>query len=477
MSKSYEKIFEKVLKKIKPKKDEKEKMENLARKSLGIAEKEAKKFSAKAMLAGSITRDTWLPGKLEFDVFILFPEEMDEKDMEKYGLEIGKKVIRQLKGKWKIEYAEHPYVHGEAEGVDIDIVPAYELKSLEKIKSAVDRTPFHVRYMEKNLSINQSDQVRLLKQFLKAIDAYGADAKTLGLSGYSCELLIIKYKNFLETLKAISKWSPGEIIDIENFYNPKDYPKLRKNFKYHPLILIDPTDKNRNTASALSTEKFFRIIKHAKNFLEAPSENLFFKKPIKPITEKELLKHLKHRKTQLLIIKFTPPKAVPDVIWPQLRKFANRLQSILEETKYEFKVFGKDVYTNEKDLAIVLLEMEIFELPFIQKRIGPIVFDLDDSKRFLDKYKNSALSLYVENNFWVAEIRRKFLTAKDKLIDSLNKDLEILKAKGIPNLIAEQISKKGFQVFYGLKKIYNLTKKDKNFGMFLRNYFEKESLV
>ncbi|MEM5802188.1 MAG: CCA tRNA nucleotidyltransferase [Candidatus Aenigmatarchaeota archaeon] len=474
----YEKVLQKVLKKIKPKLTEKKELENLAKNSLELTKKLASKYQAKAILAGSVTRDTWLPDKKEFDIFILFPEELEEKKMEELGLEIGKKVIKKFKGKFKIEYAEHPYVSGSIKGIDVDIVPAYELKSLEKIKSAVDRTPFHVKYIEEHLSLEQSDQVRLLKQFVKAINAYGADAKTQGFSGYVCELLIIKYKNFIDALKAIVNWMPGEIIDLENFYEKKDYPQLRQKFRGQALIIIDPTDKNRNTSSALSSENFFKIKKHARQFLEKPSENFFFERKINPITEKEFIKNLKHRKTQILIIKFYPPKTVPDILWPQLRKFANRLKNILEETKYEFKVFGKDVYTNEKDFALVLLEMEIFELPFIQKRRGPLIFDLDDSKRFLEKHSKIAISgPYVEDNFWVAEVRRRFLTAKEKLIDTLNKDLDILKAKGIPELIAKEISKKGFKVIDDTREIIKLFKKEKGFGVFLRKYFEKESFV
>lgn len=159
-----------------------------------------------------------------------------------------------------------------------------------------------------------------------------------------------------------------------------------------------------------------------------------------------------------------------------MRRFAERLQSILEETKYEFKVLRKDCYTNEKDIALVLLEMEISKLPIIQKRVGPMVSDLDDSKRFLEKYKDALRGPFVEDNFWVAEVKRKFLTAREKLQDSLSEPTNILKAKGIPNYIAEQL-KKGFEIFSENVKIVELIEKDNGFGVFLRKYFEKESLI
>jgi tRNA nucleotidyltransferase (CCA-adding enzyme) len=473
----YEKVLKQVLEKIKPKKEEEKRLKSVAEHVLKVALEEAKKYNAKAMLAGSITRDTWLPEKMEFDVFILFPPSLKEKELEKFGLEVGKNVIEKMKGEYTIEYAQHPYVSGKIKGISVDIVPCFEVESPEKIKSAVDRTPFHVKFIEKNLSKPMADEVRLLKKFCEANEIYGADAKTEGFSGYVCELLIIKYKNFVNLLKKAIKWNPGEIIQIKNYYSKKDYPKLIRKFKDQALILIDPTDRNRNTCAALSSSNFFKFKKLAKEFLENPREEVFFKRKIEPLTENELIVYQMKRRTELLLVKLTPPKVVPDVLWPQLRRFAERLESILEEVKYEFKVLRKDVYTNEKDLAVVLLEMEVSKLPMVQKRIGPRIFNLDDSSNFLEKYKNQAINgPFIENNFWCVEVRRKFLTAREKILDSLSKSLEILKAKGIPNHIAEQLVK-GFELIFENEKIMELVRKDENFGIFLRKYFEKESLI
>lgn len=473
----YQKVLKEVLRFVRPKLEEKKKLNAIAKKALTIAGKEAKKFQAKAILAGSITRDTWLPGKMEFDIFILFPSNLTEKRLEDFGLELGKEVINRLKGSYKIEYAQHPYVSGEVAGVKIDIVPCFDVKDPEKMKSAVDRTPFHVKYIEKHLSRALSDEVRLLKQFCNANKIYGADAKTQGFSGYVCELLIIKHGNFVNVLEDAVSWKPGHIIDIEGHYLNKDISKLRKTFKNQVLIIIDPTDKNRNAAAAISAESFFKFKKIAKEFLKNISGELFFEKEFKPITENELIQLQMKRRTELLMVKFVPPTVVPDILWPQLRRFADRLQNILEEVKYEFRVLRKDVYTNEKDLAVVLLEMEVSKLPAIQKRVGPNVTDFDDSQRFVDKYKAQALAgPFVEDSYWAVEVNRKFLTARDKLIDSLNKDMDVLKAKGIPNFIAEQIAM-GFEVIYENEKIMQLIKQDINFGTFLRRYFEKESLI
>ena len=86
------------------------------------------------------------------------------------------------------------------------------------------------------------------------------------------------------------------------------------------------------------------------------------------------------------------------------------------------------------------------------------------------------IGVYPEDNFWVAEVNREFLTARDKIVDSLSKPLDVLKAKGIPNHIAERIAN-GFEVFSETDRIMQVVERNKDFGVFLRKYFEKEKLV
>lgn len=469
-----QRVLKSVLKKIVPSKIEKQQLMKFANEVMNVAKEVSQGFAATPLLAGSITRDTWLPGKKEIDVFILFPKTIDRKRLEEYGLLVGKKIAELLKAEYTIEFAEHPYVRIKKDNFMADIVPCYRIEEGEKIKSAVDRTPFHVKYLEKHLHPMLSDEVRLLKQFLKANKLYGADAKIQGFSGYLCELLILEYGSFVKVLENALKWTPGFIIDIEGYYKKEDYDKLRKKFKNQALIVIDPVDKNRNVAAAVSPRNFYKFKKLAKTFLESPSEEMFFEQQKEPITEAELVLRLLKRRTELILIVFEPPKVVPDILWPQLRAFARRMTNILSE--YSFVVMNKDVYTDEKSLAVVALEMEVSKLPIVEKKIGPPIFATKNSKDFISKYKNEAIAgPWVEDDRWVVEVKRKFRTAKEKIIDSLSKPVEILKAKGIPNYLAEKIAEK-FEVINETEKIMNIVEQDTKFGVFLREFFEKEDL-
>ncbi len=476
MKKNCDKILNEVFKKIEPSDREKKKILNVVDIVVEKTHSLLNLFGADSLVvAGSVVRDTWLSDKKEFDLFILFPKNLSRDKLEERGLKLGKRIIKELGGEYTVEYAEHPYVAGEVKGIHVDIVPCYKIENTKELKSSVDRTPFHVEFLKKYYPSKLSKEVRLLKKFMKAINVYGADAKTQGFSGYSTELLIIKYGGFLKTLEAAVNWKLGEVIDIRRFYKKEEYHNLRKKFKHHAMILIDPTDKNRNVLAALSIYNFFKFKKYSKKFLENPSKSFFFPKKEKPLTVNEFNKIIKERRTKLLLIKFKAPKVVPDILWPQLRKFAERLKNILEERKYEFKVFGKDVYTDEKKVAMVLLELEVYSLPKIQKRIGPIAFDFRGSRNFIEKYKDVLAGPYIEGINWIVEIKRKFLTAKEKIIDSLSDKKDILLKKGIPSYIASEISKR-FYVFEE-KEIKRLIKRDAGFAVFLKRYFKKERLV
>src|SRR3989338_5555780 len=219
-AKTLDLVLQNVLKKITPSEQEKQAVHAVIEDVLEETKIIIKPHCLSVVLAGSFTRNTWLSHKKEFDIFIQFPVETSREDLEKLGLELGKKIVKSFKGSHVIAYAEHPYVRSKIKGYDVDIVPCYKVESAEKIKSAVDRTPFHNQYLSKKLHPHQSAEVRLMKMLCKVNGLYGSDLKTQGFSGYLCELLIVKYDDFKTLLKEVSGWLPGQVfIDLEGKYS------------------------------------------------------------------------------------------------------------------------------------------------------------------------------------------------------------------------------------------------------------------
>lgn len=453
-------ILQNTLKKITPSEQEKITVHEVIEDVLAETERIIKPQGLSVVLAGSFTRNTWLSHKKEFDIFIQFPVGTSRDGLEKLGLQLGKKIVKSFKGTHQIAYAEHPYVKSKIKGYDVDIVPCYKVESAEKIISAVDRTPFHNQYLSANLHAHQSADVRLLKTFCKVNGLYGSDLKTQGFSGYLCELLIIKYDSFKNLIAQTPNWLPGQVfIDLEG-----KYPGNKKEFWNQPLIVIDPVDPKRNVAAALSSAVFVKFVKLCKQFLEKPSENFFFGKEEK-INKPNLIKKIRSRGTLFLGIKFKKPDVVDDIVYPQLRKTAKRLSDILKE--YEFACIGNTVFANNKT-CIIILELEVWNLPNIRRISGPPVFAIKNAQEFVNKYSKLG-RVWVEDDKWVAETKRPFKEAEKKLADSLLKSAKILKAKGIASYMADSISK-GFKV---LKDKDLLKSANEELLKTIKNYLEE----
>jgi tRNA nucleotidyltransferase (CCA-adding enzyme) len=160
-------LYTKVLEKITP-----SKQELLAEKKLvEIIKRKVSKIEGKHShieWCGSSARGTHLHGDRDIDLFLMFDKKLSSKELESEGLRVAKEVFNGHK--WETAYSQHPYIRGEINGFEVEIVPSYIVKSGEEKQSAVDRTPFHNKYLLKNMKITQRKDARLLKQFLKGIN-------------------------------------------------------------------------------------------------------------------------------------------------------------------------------------------------------------------------------------------------------------------------------------------------------------------
>ncbi len=444
-----------VLKKIKPSKREEREMKDFVKRILKVSREVSNLI--KPMICGSVAKNTWLSKKNELDLFILFPPSLSKEELEKKGLEIAKKIVKKMKGKYQIAYAEHPYLRGWIEKYQVDIVPCYDIKNPEKIKSSVDRTPHHVRFVKKNLK--NPDEVRLLKQFCMANNCYGADAKTQGFSGYLCELLIIKYGSFMNCIRNAKKWRAGHIITFNKIDKKMVFEKFRS-----PLIVIDPVDKNRNVGAAVSIEKFYIFIKACKEFLSNPKREFFFPKKEKIPSSRKILREIKKRGTKWFFLLFKKPEIIEDVLYPQLRRCIRSFNKIFEQNG--FKVLRSDFLCDNK--CILAFEMEVWKVPKISKHIGPNVYS-KHAEEFLKHYKNE--KVYIENENWVVEKERKFTSALHLLKEIVKKSERVLLEKGIPSKIAPLL--KNCKI-YDNSNLEKLLKDLKEVNVFLKKWFEKD---
>ena len=245
---SLEAVLEPVRDRVVPDEAERAALESVVAELTDRAEAAIEELPVEAdtRLVGSTARGTWLAGDRDVDLFVQFPPDLPQEDLERYGLTVGHEVLPA----GHEEFAEHPYVKGEFRGFDVDCVPCYAVESAADIRSAVDRTPFHTAYLEGRIEPLAGD-VRLTKAFLDGVGAYGSDLRTRGFSGYLTELLVLEYGGFQPLLEAAADWSPPVRLDPESH--------AEASFE-DPLVVVDPTDPERNVAAVCSARNVGRLL-------------------------------------------------------------------------------------------------------------------------------------------------------------------------------------------------------------------------
>src|SRR3989338_5938399 len=147
-------------------------------------------------------------------------------------------------------------------------------------KNITDASPLHSKWVSRHKKL--VNEMKLTKQFCQAQNIYGAESYIRGFSGYICEILTVYYGSFLNLIKNAAKWNSRVIVDAQGYYKGKDVFKLVNTSKLiSPLIVIDPVQKDRNAAAALSIEKFEAFKKASIEFLKKPSKEFFARKDLK----------------------------------------------------------------------------------------------------------------------------------------------------------------------------------------------------
>jgi tRNA nucleotidyltransferase (CCA-adding enzyme) len=388
--------------------------------------------AAEPMVVGSVARSTFVRGDRDLDLFMLFPPNIPREALEEQGLGLARSLADQFGGSYQEKYAEHPYINTTIDGIDVDLVPCYKVASATAIQSAVDRTPFHTRYVIARIG-NLADDVLLLKQFAKACGVYGSDQMTEGFAGYLCELLVLHYGGFLQVLAAAAGWRSRTVIDLEQH--------AIKTFD-EPLVVVDPVDPNRNVSASVSLSRMFEFVEMARGFLEHPGEEFFIIPDPESISREALSAALEVRGTCLCAVTFATPPFIEDVVVPQLRRSLEGTCHLLERSG--FMVNRADACMGEEQ-CLLLFELLAPSVAHVRRHIGPPLSSQENAEKFQKKYSDPSLSItgpYIEDGRYVVEVLRQFTTPETLLGSDLL--LSVSHGKHVRRSL-----KKGWQVRLG----------------------------
>jgi tRNA nucleotidyltransferase (CCA-adding enzyme) len=399
----------------------------------------------KAMLVGSAARGTWLSGDHDLDIFLGIAGEDD----------LGKALdlARALAPDHREKYAEHAYVHAQIDGFEVDLVPCYLVDDAAHLRSAVDRTPFHNRYVSQKIA-GLEDQVLLLKQFMKGVHVYGSELRVGGFSGYLAELLVLCYGSFADVLRAASFWRPGLCLDIECHGTKKHED---------PLVVVDPVDPGRNVAAALTLDRMLQFSAAARSFMAQPDLDFFFAPAPAPLSDMQIAEQISARGTLPILIDFAAPDVVEDVLFPQLRKAESSIEALLERGGFSLLRSDVSIYGER---AVMLFEMEVWQLSRACRRAGPPVWQADHLSRFIAAHPQTLSGPYIADGRVIVEEARIYTSAADLLAAEIG-------GLSLGKHLSASI-RGGYNIYVGSEL---LAIKDERFRIFLAEYFRAKTRV
>jgi tRNA nucleotidyltransferase (CCA-adding enzyme) len=434
---TFEAVADRVLERVEPSASERERMQAATDALIERVEEAVGDLPVEAepLQVGSTARNTWLAGDRDIDLFVRFPSSLSREELTRYGLEVGHAVLPD----GREEYAEHPYVTGEFDGFDVDLVPCFDVDSARKIESAVDRTPFHTVYLQERLTPELVAEVRTFKQFCKGIGVYGSNLRTRGFSGYLTELLVLEFGSTRSLIEAAADWRPPVALDSED-HGERSFDD--------PLTVIDPTDPTRNVAAVLSASNLARLQHYARDVLADPRVEVFLPDPPDPLSSRTVREQVVRRGTTPVALAFDAPDLVEDELYPQLRKSLAGVGDELD--RRGFDVLRRETFA--RDRAVLLFELEVPERPVIERHEGPPVGSREHAEGFYEGYAGTdACGPFIEDDRYVVEREREFTGAGEFLEsdavfdtrlgpaieDALEEDYEVLEGEEIGSLAPE----------------------------------------
>ena len=418
-SEEFDRVVDRVRERVTPDNEERTRLEGAADRLLARTREAVADLpvDADVLQVGSTARDTWVSGDRDVDVFVRFPPDLARDRLEELGLQVGHAVLPE----GREEYAEHPYVKGSFEGFDVDLVPCYRLADASEVRSAVDRTPFHTEYLTERLDDRLAGEVRVCKAFLKGIGVYGSDLRTRGVGGYLAELLVLHHGGVRPLFEAAAEWHPPVRIDPGDTGSDASFDD--------PLVVIDPTDPDRNVASVVAEESLASLQHHARDLLADPREALFEPRDPDPLDAAAVRDHLRRRGTAAVAVTFPAPDVVDDQLYPQLRRAASNLVGALDRAGFRpvrsetLVDRAGDARTtaddgeggvgagDREDRAALVFECAVRELSAIERHEGPPVAVREHAKGFYGKYDGSdAYGPFCDGDRYVVERQREHTT-------------------------------------------------------------------
>jgi len=416
-------ILREEIKKINPSEEEQQQIKKLLKElSKNIQTQiKNKKIKADVFIGGSYAKGTLIrKEKYDIDIFVRFNVKYNNEKISSMLQKILPKNAKNIHG-------SRDYFSLTLGNIEFEIIPVLNIKKPEEAKNITDLSYFHVNYVKRKIAKNPrlADEIKLAKAFLHFQGCYGAESYINGFSGYALELAIIHYKTFANFVKSMAKIKidAGKIvIDSEKLYKNKEavLREVNESKLSSPIILIDPTFKERNALAALSENTFSRFREACVKFLKNPSTDFFKKKDTIFLLEKKY-------KNKLIKLNLLTERQAGDIAGTKLKKFFGFFCSKIERYfEVKEKYFEYDEKSNTGKVYLVLNPKKeiIFHGPPVEMEDRLREFKKEHKKVIITAGKSYAKE---KNNLDFEKFLNNFSNKEEKIIREMGvKDIEFI---------------------------------------------------
>jgi tRNA nucleotidyltransferase (CCA-adding enzyme) len=325
-----------------------------------------------AKVQGSIAKDTWISGDMDLDCFLILAPETPEESFESIVSKVAEDVLKSPRKK----YAQHPYIIGKRDGLQVDLVPSYRIETADQRLSAVDRTPLHTEWVRTHLDTEARNQVRLAKQWCKGVGIYGAETRIGGLSGYLVEVLVHQFSNF----RGFIQWAASGAKPRRIAFESDDV-----NDDVSPLVVVDPVDATRNCAAAVTSDALELLEEAATTYLTQPDSKYFRPEPPRRESESVLSSHLAQEGVHWFGLVLKPETDRLDLVFPQFQRASRVASDALERAGFPVRRVRVDAWDDDKTVGLQWIT-DAVELPPKRIHRGPPASQVPNADKFRSKW-------------------------------------------------------------------------------------------
>ncbi len=336
------------------------------------------KIKAQVFVGGSFAKNTIIKkDKYDIDLFVRFNSSYDEEQISKLIAKIIPKKAQRVHGSRDYFVLKS---NNQEINLEFEIIPVLSIKKPEQARNITDLSYFHVKYVVNKIKKipRLAEEIKLTKAFLHFQECYGAESYIRGISGYAVELLIINFGSFEKFLKGIIKTKQDKklIIDSERLYSKGQVLRELNEAKLQsPIILIDPTFKDRNALASLSQQTFDKLRDSAQKFLKNPSEDFFVKK------DKE--RDFEGSNNNIVKLEIKTDRQAGDIAGTKLKKF---YKFFIDESSRFLDMSGSEfIYDEKHNFAKILINPSSKKEIFFQ---GPPLIMKEAFEKFKKEHKN-----------------------------------------------------------------------------------------